>query len=135
MGTRADFYTITGKNLMDPMEWCGSIAWDGNPKGIDENILLATTKEEFKKAIKDTLSKREDFTSPALGWPWPWEDSNTTDYAYVFINTRVLTSNFGSNYFEANTSKKTKTKPNFPNMKNTQNIQFGGKSGLMIFRL
>ena len=28
-------------------------------------------------------------------WPWLWSDSRITDYAYLFLNDRVVVSNFG----------------------------------------
>jgi hypothetical protein len=32
---------------------------------------------------------------PEVGWPWPWEDSNTTDYAYAWDEGRVWITYFG----------------------------------------
>ena len=96
MGTRADFYTKSGNKFT----WLGSIAWDGFPENIDFNVLYSKTATEFKKHVKDFLSKREDATSPKDGWAWPWETSHTTDYAYVFERGKVKTSHFGSVFFD-----------------------------------
>ena len=120
MGTRADFYIKVGKNLVQK-DWIGSIAWDGYPEGIDKTVLEAGTINQFKKACLDFFSKRDDYTKPEEGWPWPWDTSATTDYAYVYDNSisKVLISEF---------DKET----DWPNMKNIQKVQFGDKSGLVI---
>lgn len=86
MGTRADFYDQESK-------WLGSIAWDGYPDGV-ENVVKAKTADEFLAAISEQ-SKRRDWTSPERGWPWPWEDSHTTDYAYRFAGDHVEVYCFG----------------------------------------
>jgi hypothetical protein len=41
-----------------------------------------------------------DATRPEDGWPWPWEDSRTTDYAYAFDNGKVWASCFGYAWFD-----------------------------------
>jgi hypothetical protein len=43
MGTRADFYIGRGESA----EWVGSVAWDGQPSGMPEPLLTATTKGDF----------------------------------------------------------------------------------------
>lgn len=102
MGTRADFYV--GKENPETgakAEWLGSIAWDGYPSGIDDTILEATTEEEFRTAVKVFFAKRDDVTLPERGWPWPWDTSHTTDYAYAFDGDHVDASNFGRAWFKA----------------------------------
>lgn len=93
MGTRADFYVGRGKDA----EWLGSIAWDGYPDGIDPAILEATQSERYREAVASFL-KREDGTTPELGWPWPWDDSQTTDFAYALDGEKVHASSFGSEW-------------------------------------
>ena len=90
MGTRADYYVGRGPNA----EWLGSTAWDGYPEkpGLRESapaVLDARTEDEFRKAVADMLAKRDDATTPDQGWPWPWNDSATTDYAYAFDGDKV----------------------------------------------
>ena len=80
MGTRADFYVGRGENA----EWLGSIAWDGHPCSIAEGVLAATTEAAFRSELAAFGDHRDDWTEPALGWPWPWDTSHTTDYAYAF---------------------------------------------------
>ena len=114
MGTRADFYIGKGKDA----KWLGSIAWDGyefakNPK---TPIAKAKTEEEFLAAVAE-LSKRDDFTKPEDGWPWPWADSQLTDYAYYFENGKVQWDD----------------RHDWPDMSNVKNVQLGGvKSGLIV---
>ncbi len=85
MGTRADFYVGEGKDA----EWIGSVAWDGYEwgelDGEPNPIADAKTEEEYRKAVSEMFAERDDATTPEMGWPWPWEDSCTTDCAYCFV--------------------------------------------------
>ena len=131
MGTRADFYIKKNQQL----EWLGSIAWDGMPDSIDKKVLKAKTEDEYLSSLKQFLSKRKDTTYPKYGWPWPWEDSNITDYAYIYDNGKVMASHFGSILFnplkqEPNNPKGIKI--DFPNMEKIQNVNWGERSGLII---
>ncbi|MET4695164.1 hypothetical protein [Endozoicomonas lisbonensis] len=85
MGTRADFYIGKGKDA----KWIGSIAWDGYRDGIDDSILKAETETQFVDAVKAFFKTRKDVTLPEHGWPWPWEDSSTTDCSYWFFDGQV----------------------------------------------
>jgi hypothetical protein len=143
MGTRADYYVGVGPAA----EWLGSTAWDGYPCGLfdpgqPENI---TTEEEWRKFVADCIASRDDFTDPSDGWPWPWENSRTTDYAYTFHNGCVQACSFGHFWFEPNSELETWGEPDaeswddvdegveFPNMSDRQNVQWGSrKGGIMI---
>jgi hypothetical protein len=117
MGTRADFYIKEGKKL-EQKDWIGSIAWDGYPSGIDTAIKEARSSDDFKKAIAKLFKEREDVTLPEEGWPWPWDDSGTTDYAYVF---------------NSKSSKVTWKRMEYPDMSGIKKVKFGGKgSGLIV---
>lgn len=135
MGTRADFYLGRGETA----EWLGSIAWDGDPGGLDSEILKATTKEEFLRLLKEDISKRDDFTKPEDGWPWPWDDSHTTDYAYAFEDGKVWAHNHAwfdplveKDEDDDNYDTSESVKAVFPNMKKIQNVTFGKRSGVII---
>ena len=92
MGTRADFYVGKGPNA----EWLGSIAWDGYPDGNPADVLEKITEHDYRAAVELVLSNEHcGPTRPEQGWPWPWEDSRTTDFAYTFDLQRVLISCFG----------------------------------------
>lgn len=93
MGTRADFYIKEGARV----EWLGSVAWDGYIWALDDNceLMKSRTKEEFAAAIEREISCRDDFTHPRMGWPWPWKDSHTTDYSYLFSGGEVSVWIFG----------------------------------------
>lgn len=131
MGTRADFYIGRGENA----EWLGSIGWDGNPYGLPERLLAASTEDDFKAAFHAYIASRDDFTSPDMGWPWPWNDSRTTDYAYAFDDGKVWASCFGGKWFEAageqpeDDEEKTSV---FPDMKDRKNVTLGERSGVII---
>ncbi len=98
MGTRADFYVGTGKGA----EWIGSVALDGYEWGerIDRDdhdaITLAKTETEYRKAVASMISEKNHGTTPEHGWPWPWDDSRTTDCAYCFDDNKVNAYSWGA---------------------------------------
>ena len=133
MGTRADFYVGKGENA----EWIGSIAWDGYPKEIPEEILKAKSEEEYRKNVEAFLEKRDDGTLPAQGWPWPWEDSGMTEYAYAFDNGEVYLCSFGTKWFLPSEEKELESDVKeaiFPNMANKQKVTLGERSGTIIIQ-
>jgi hypothetical protein len=91
MGTRADFYVEKHEGL----EWLGSIAWDGHE--ID-HIPLAATEAQFRQHVEEFFAGRDDVTRPERGWPWPWNDSRLTDYAYVFVDGVGVVYRWGDRY-------------------------------------
>jgi hypothetical protein len=121
MGTRADFYV---KND-DQVEWLGSVAWDGYEwaEKADCPLMMATSQEEFQVAVKE-LSAREDWTSPEHGWPWPWDDSSTTDFSYVFDGSTKA--------YEFGTAKDGNSL-DWPDMSERKNVTMGPRSGLIVF--
>lgn len=139
MGTRADFYVGKGKDA----EWLGSVAWDGYPGGLPQELFKITDPEKWYQAIHDLLTSREDGTLPKDGWPWHWEDSQTTDYAYTFTYDskkgigKVWACCFGYAWFDPLEEEPEHDGPKtveFPNMKDRQDVTFGKRSGVMIFR-
>jgi len=162
MGTRADYYVGRGEKA----KWLGCTAWDGNPGGITstkagKELLKATDAKTFRAALKRLFRKRDDFSVQADGWPWPWEDSCTTDYAYAYVRGKVWISNYGSQWFDLATHNKylrahkgwekkceedpdyegaepdmdnylTGPKARFPNMKDIQKVTLGERSGVII---
>jgi hypothetical protein len=95
MGTRADFYVGRGENA----EWIGSITWDGYPDGIDGNVFVSDSEESYRMAVSAFFANRDDVTSPNESWPWPWENSQLTDYAYAYDDEVVYASSFGHPWF------------------------------------
>ena len=146
MGTRADFYV--GKH--EEAEWLGSIAWDGYREGIEDDILNATSEQEFRDAVKAFAATRDDWTSPEQGWPWPWESSYLTDCSYWFFNGQVYDEQHYPAYGHGQVympiavkadevtgdwPKGDYEKIRFPDMKDRQNVTLGARSGLMIVGL
>jgi hypothetical protein len=116
------------------MVWLGSIAWDGDPSGIPECILQATTEQEYATLAAGFIAGRDDGTLPDQGWPWPWPDSATTDYAYTWAD-RVLVSNFGSPWaLVTNEGEGFGVSAAFPNMSERMNIAWDERSGLIVIR-
>lgn len=124
MGTRADFYVRD--------EWLGSIAFDGYPDGQPARVLSATSESEFRLKVASLLTDCDSATFPEQGWPWPWRDSATTDYAYRWGRTRVMYSCFGKRWTDAKTGKQKGRKPIFPDMTDRQNVTFGKRSGILL---
>ena len=131
MGTRADFYIGRGKEA----EWIGSVAWDGHPESMPQEFWTCDKAENFRQIVVDKMSDRGDWTAPADGWPWPWDDSGTTDYAYAFDEGRVWFSNFGCAWC-SDPNMDTEEMPEdvavFPDMKDVQNVTLGRRSGVII---
>lgn len=138
MGTRADFYIGRGPEA----EWLASIAWDGYPAGIDAKVLKAKSVKAFKNALEKFFVERDDVTRPKDGWPWPWNDSCTTDYAYAFDEGKgkVYAACFGHKWFCCNPLREPKDNGSpskqciFPDMTQVQNTTFGKRSGLLIIQ-
>jgi hypothetical protein len=98
MGTRHDYYVGRGKNA----EWLGSLPMDGYPEGLPKYVLRSKTEEEWRKNVEKMLKEEGDrATFPKDGWPWPWKDSRTTDYAYAWDGGKIWASCFGGEWFNA----------------------------------
>ena len=131
MGTRADFYIGRGETA----EWLGSIAWDGYPDGDAAETFGAETENQFRDMVRNFSAKRSDWTSPDQGWPWPWKDSRTTDYAYAFDGGKVFASCFGREWQEASNYDNEINGPEtavFPDMTDRKNVTFGERSGVIV---
>lgn len=144
MGTRADFYIKKAEEK--ELVWLASIAWDGYPDGIDDEndfaVLKATTQVEYIANLQRFLSKRTDVTLPEHGWPWPWDDSNTTDYAYCLNDGKVYANCFGGGWYDPIERMKDKENDDdepeiiwhheYPDMSKIKNVRYDKGSGLII---
>lgn len=111
--------------------WLGSIPFDGYPDGQPRSIIRATTKEEYLELIGEFSKEHPHFITPSDGWNWPWEDSNTTDYAYCYFRGKVWANCFGRGWFLA-----TAEPPDFPEFpKMSVQKQINSKSGIMIISI
>lgn len=132
MGTRADFYVGRGLSA----EWIGSIAWDGYPDGIPETIKKARNEKDFREAVASFIVEdRDDGTRPEDGWPWPWETSHTTDYAYAFDGANTWACCFGSEWWDAalpEPEKRGKGDTVFPDMSSRKRVAYGARSGTIM---
>jgi hypothetical protein len=135
MGTRADFYG-------EGMEWLGSIAWDGFPDSLPVDVIRSTSDTVFRANVARMLAERDDSTLPERGWPWPWNDSRTTDYAYMVRDGAVHASSFGHEWFRVEPEHETFGEPDseyddpkvtdFPDMTARKNVRFDKGSGVII---
>lgn len=129
MGTRADFYVNDGPQA----EWLGSIAWDGYPDGIPDVILNAEDEAGFRSAVAGFIAGREDGTTPQMGWPWPWNDSGTTDCCYAFKNGEVMRGRWGTLYRDPEADDPSEViGGNFPDMSDRKAMTMGKRSGVIV---
>ncbi len=129
MGTRADYYVGRGENAV----WLGSVAYDGHPDS--QPFADITSEEAYRKAVTEELRCRNDATTPDQGWPWPWEDSNLTDYAYAYDLGQVFVTRFGHGWGVFPSPAEEETKLSFPNMKDRQNVALDRRSGVLFLPL
>lgn len=134
MGTRADFYVGRGKSA----EWLGSIAWDGYPNGHPEPLLTLESEADFRAKVAEIIES-EKGTTPDMGWPWPWKDSNTTDYAYAFDAGCVWGTRFGHGWWAADEEPEDNDAPklaDWPQMKTDRAAPAGSdRSGVIIIQV
>ncbi len=134
MGTRADFYVGVGKEA----EWIGSIAMDGYPDGnpADYGVVAAVSEEGFRGRVADMLKGCNHGTKPDDGWPWPWDASSTTDFAYCWVDGRVQASRWGSELFdpanEPDGDTELDKRDDWPDMSARKNVAYGKRSGLIV---
>ena len=76
MGTRADFYI---DNRGD-MTWLASMFRDGHPWNLPIVLLAQVEPTMFTEQLYEYL---ETVDHQDHKWPWPWEDSQLTDYSYM----------------------------------------------------
>lgn len=103
MGTRVDFYVGRGPKA----EWLGSYPFDGYPSGVfvgmPINLFKVPTVSEqtWRDFVRWFLSSNADIaTTPDMGWPWPWNDSQLTDYAYALDDGIIYGAYFGRSWFK-----------------------------------
>lgn len=138
MGTRADFYVGVNKDA----EWLGSIGWDGYPSGIPDSVKKASTEDDFRAAVAAFIAE-ERGTTPDMGWPWPWDNSGTTDYAYGFVDKGVMANSFGSGWLPVGKAEAVEgddddvsadilAPSDWPDMSARKNVALDHRSGLII---
>jgi hypothetical protein len=139
MGTRADYYLGRGPKAT----WLGSTAFDGWPWGTPKPLIGVKTRRTYLKRLGQIASGKPDsFTHPEMGWPWPWDNSQTTDFAYAFDGGVVYMSHFGSEWAVATAEKpgedyawppKGDPASMLPDMAGIKNVVLGGpRSGMIM---
>jgi hypothetical protein len=132
MGTRCDLYVGQGVDA----EWLGSFAWDGYPDGPVSVLFDCATEEDWRQRVRTFLHGRTDSTFPEQGWPWPWEDSRTTDFSYAFFDGKVWACCFGHAPWQIaaqwHDDDVETPKMIFPDMRTRQHVRFDEGSGIII---
>lgn len=124
MGTKADFYIERRGKLI----WCGSTPYDGHAPDNKKEWFIKTafapqsnrmmqcrTEAEYIYTMA-TIWKRSQFVHPSDGWPWPWDDSQTTGNFFVFRKRKVEYYNTYSDAWKANPIS-------LPNMSKFRNLR------------
>jgi hypothetical protein len=127
MGTRADFYLGLDRSAV----WLGSTAWDGFEH--EAHLVHVRTEGAFRRYLAK-IAARDDFTSPAKGWPWPWRDSRTTDVAYAFHDGGVWEYEKDYWYPVGRDIAALRLPAEFPDMTAKQRVAHGPRSGLVEVR-
>lgn len=99
MGTRGDFYLGS--------EWLGSVGCDGGPDGLEQYgfdfdvqaNLVQAAEEVFRERVTAFVAAQNGIPADR-GWPWPWDNSATSDYAYAYFDGAVWSSSFGGRWFK-----------------------------------
>jgi hypothetical protein len=102
---KADFYIASGPFS----RWIGSSYINGDPVSIPYEILLSSNKVEFEENVIEFLKKRKSaISSNDDQWPWLWEDSQGTDFSYIFFLefNKVFASELGGSLFDPIVIKK-----------------------------
>lgn len=141
MGTRVDFYVGCGESA----EWLGSYPFDGYPSGVfaavDDELLSRLASEEDWRTWVAAFLTGPNATLPEQGWPWPWNDSATTDYAYAWDDGAIYGSCFGHDWFRVDPGDESWGEPElegsaktavFPDMSARKAVTFGPRSSLII---
>jgi hypothetical protein len=134
MGTRVDFYS--------DREWLGSLAFDGyrihemkeqhTSRSEDSRLcwLIKTAMSDaaYRQAVAGLLKINDDGTVPSDGWPWPWDDSCTTDRAVVFTDGTVKHYAWGKEIVEGDDDAEgPEMSGGWPNMSTVKNAVIGTK--------
>jgi hypothetical protein len=181
MGTRSDFYVGKGKDAewIGSIAWDGyrsgieltapdkeTIKTAGRTLRIGgveikvskhnafrkgKHLFDARTEKDFRERTAQFFANRDDVTLPEMGWPWPWDDSSTTDCSYWFFEGRVWDVHYRGSSLndpvwvrcdkplpeddgECDELFKTCERVLFPNMKKLKKATLGPRSGLIVVR-
>lgn len=105
-----------------------------------QHILQEQDEAKYRQLVKSFVEARPDGTLPSHGWPWPWDTSATTDYAYFLFEGKVLASSFGGPLFdplgeepnEENDAKPVGALPKLPDMSSRKNVRWDKGSGVIV---
>ncbi len=144
MGTRSDYYIMKEEKVI----WLGSCGWDGYPNGIPEDLVNINLEEDFRNSVFGLIEENDGYNK---NWPWPWGNSRTTDFTYVFKDNNVYVTSYidGEDVFvlmkdylqnqekfqdEEEGLEKFKQQINFPypDMTKIQKVDFGKGNGVIV---
>ena len=82
--SKADFYTMDHDGSM---EWLGSVVNGGGINQIPIDLLIVANLTMWEESVNQYLCNRfQSGISKDAGdkWPWHWDDSQLTDYVYIY---------------------------------------------------
>ena len=106
---------------------------------MDRELLSCTAEGKWRAEVSQMLDQRNDATTPIMGWPWPWDNSRTTDYAYAFDEGKVWAASFGTCWFDPLQPEPELSNIKqwcvFPDMSSIKNVAMDKRSGLLFLRI
>ena len=118
------------------MDWQHRVGW--GPLW-DRQGCFRIKNGSFLEGVDFFLKSREDATLPEQGWPWPWQNSQLTDFVYAFDKGKVFAACFGAGWFDPletnmEITANDEERIDFPDMSDIQKVDFGARSGIIIFK-
>ena len=95
MNTRCDFYIMDHDRSLI---WIGSNFKNGDYTEIPTKILVQGDQISFEEEVISFLEEEGGIiSSEGHKWPWHWNDSQLTDYTYIFhvCSGKVLVCKLG----------------------------------------
>ena len=96
---KADFYVGLGPGA----EWIGSVKKCGELWAITTSILLQVSRTMYEEMVIEYIQFCEGVVGDHVcKWPWDWNDSQMTDYSYIFVpeHHRVYMSMLGQDLID-----------------------------------
>lgn len=81
--TSADIYVVPRGERLSASHWRGTVLDDGHPAGV--GIVTEAIGREAFEARLDEIAAAGRWHDREQGWPHPWPDSRSTDFAYVMV--------------------------------------------------
>ncbi|MEO1208843.1 MAG: hypothetical protein AAFX78_04795 [Cyanobacteria bacterium J06638_20] len=96
-------------------------------------LVGVETQGRYREVVEEILSSVSHSTTPDQGWPWPWDDSSVTDYAYCWDGSRVVIASDDELEEDDEPEPFPRIPFMLPNQSHRRNVALDERSGLVIF--